>query len=290
MRSPDLQNQIFTTATVKIFLEEDDAGTLMQHFLAGHMIEESRDDSPSLFRKKGIYQVTFKGLRILEGWIENNGIEIEADHLIEVLSTLPIPRPKLWQLERRKEDDEIIINPSIITNLFLRVAGRRPNYLFDSNGGVGLIPVDSRNSLLKPLHRKGSEPFGWKVTLIETTHCFKAPKLLDYLGDFTTVTSSAEAAEMAAHLVRLGLITLVVDKAKKKDFLQIFRVNGYAPSGNPFISVGGSLVVIFGLLKFPSSRRKGNIDAPCRPSTPSPTKALVWQVGLVLMLLHCYRP
>ena len=242
VRSPDSQNQIFTTTTVKIFLEEDDAGTLMQHFLAGHMIKESRDDNPLLFRKKGIYQVTFKGLRILEDSIEDNCIETEADHLIEVLSTLPMPRPKLWRLERRKEDDEIIINPSIITNLFLRVAGRRPNYVFDSNGGVHLIPMDNRNSLLKPLHRKGSEPFGWKVTVIETTHCFKAPKLLKYLGDFTTVTSLAEAAEMAAHLVRFGLITLVVDKAKKKDFLQIFRVNGYAPSGNPFIGVGGFLV------------------------------------------------
>lgn len=287
VRSPDTQTQVFATTIAKISLDAADSGTLMQHFLDGHMIKEARDDNPPLFKKKGIYQITMKGLRILEEWIEDTGIETEADHLIAVLSTLPMPRPKLWRLERNKEDDNIIINPSIITNLFCRVVGRRPNYTYDSDAGMRLMPLGTKNALLKPLYLKGAEPFGWKVTLLETTHCFEVPQLLKHLCHYTTVASLAEAAEMAAHLVRLGFITLVVDKAKKNAF-QIIEVNGYAPSGNPFISVRGSSTAISNLLKISSPRRKENSGTPCWLSTLSPTKVLVWPVGLVSMLLHCY--
>ncbi|KDR79934.1 hypothetical protein GALMADRAFT_222866 [Galerina marginata CBS 339.88] len=239
-RSPDTGNRVFSPTIAKISLEEGDGAALMQHFLGGCMIMEARTNDLLIFRKKDIYQLTMKGLRILEGFIEENGIEAQADHLIAVLATLPMPRPKLWRLRRNTDDDDIIVNPSIVTNLFRCVTGRKPNYASGKFLGVRLIPKDKRDSLLKPLHAKGAEPFGWKATLIDTTHCFQAPNLVRYLCDHTTVTSLAEAAEMAAHFVRLGLITLVVDKEKKNDILQILTVNGYAPSGNPFISEEGT--------------------------------------------------
>lgn len=127
---------------------------------------------------------------------------------------------------RRSVDFEkleiITINPSIIT--LFRVSSR----IWQQVQWVIEISYCSKALFL----------FGWKVTLIETSHCFETPKLSKYLGDYTSVTSSVEATD-------------------------------YAPSGSLFIGVRDSFVVMFGLLKISSPRRKRNSDIPCRPSTPS---------------------
>ncbi|KAF8868652.1 hypothetical protein CPB84DRAFT_1199249, partial [Gymnopilus junonius] len=85
--SPGSKNAT-TSGTMQISLDEVDGAALMQYFLAGHMIKEARDDGPLPFSKKSIYQITTKGLRILEGFIGDNAIESEGDHLVAVLCTM----------------------------------------------------------------------------------------------------------------------------------------------------------------------------------------------------------
>ena len=68
-------------------------------------------------------------------------------------------------------------------------------------------------------------------------YCFQAVTALEWLCDFTSIVGRDEAAEMAAHFVRFGLITLVSDKRKGNDSAIIFTVRGSAPAGNSPVSV-----------------------------------------------------
>ena len=211
------------------------AKAMCQHFLDARLIENASDASTTLFRDRGVYQLTPKGLHVLERFISKNGIN--SDHLQPVFTSQPICI-KLLHLERRSVDDEIIVTQSVITALFRRFVGRQPNNappsdkLLDAfqkynerSKGITLNDVTERAQPLlgKPqLHHK---------------HCFAAVTALEWLCDFTSVVGREEAAEMAAQFVRFGLITLVSDKRKANEAAIIFTVRGSAPGGNSPVSV-----------------------------------------------------
>ncbi|KAF8973293.1 regulator of G protein signaling domain-containing protein [Flammula alnicola] len=240
IRSPDARNlsRIITTSTSELSLTEDSASGLMQHFIEGSLIKDATQDNSPFFKKKGIYQLTAKGLRVLEGFVEDNGIESDADHLVSVLSTQPLPRPRLWRLDRRPSDDELIINKSIIMNLFRHFVGRSPNYGLPGKdrAGVRLVEVARRTKLLDGLFLEGARPLDGKISAVQTTHCFEVPRMIKWLCDCTVIHSPVEAAEIAAHFVRFGLIALLSDKAKKNDFVQIFTISGSTPRGNSLVT------------------------------------------------------
>jgi hypothetical protein len=74
-----------------------------------------------------------------------------------------------------------------------------------------------------------------KSSMQNFKYCFPAIAALEWLCDFTTIVGRDEAAEMAAHFVRFGLITLVSDKRKGGDSAVIFTVRG--TSTNPNVAV-----------------------------------------------------
>ncbi|KAG5654654.1 hypothetical protein H0H81_009902 [Sphagnurus paluster] len=211
------------------------AKAMSQHFMDARLIENATDPSSNLFKDRGVYVLTPKGLHVLERFISKNGIN--ADHLQQVFSSQPICI-KLLHLERRSADDEIIVSQSVITALFRRFVGRQPNYPPQSSTppdqfqrynerskGVALMDVTERPQLGKSQqHHK---------------HCFAAVTALEWLCDFTSVVGREEAAEMAAQFVRFGLITLVSDKRKNNDSAIIFTVRGTAPGGNSVVSQQG---------------------------------------------------
>ena len=77
-------------------------------------------------------------------------------------------------------------------------------------------------------------------------HCFQAVTALEWLCDFTSIVGHDGAAEMAAHFVRFGLITLVSDKGNDSEI--IFTVRGNAPAGNSPVSVRSTNFVLYSLL------------------------------------------
>jgi hypothetical protein len=213
------------------------AKAMSQHFMDARLIENASDPSSNLFKDRGVYVLTPKGLHVLERFISKNGIN--SDHLQHVFRTQPICI-KLLHLERRSVDDEIIVTQSVITALFRRFVGRQPNYTpqastpvdpfleyHERSKGVGLMDVTER----------GQPP----LSMGQSRHkyCFAAVTALEWLCDFTSVVGREEAAEMAAQFVRFGLITLVSDKRKNNDSAIIFTVRGAAPGGNSPVSQHG---------------------------------------------------
>ena len=111
------------------------AKAMCQHFMDARLIENATDPSSNLFKERGVYVLTPKGLHVLERFISKNGIN--ADHLQSVFVSQPICI-KLLHLERRSTDDEIIVTQSVITALFRRFAGRNANYVPETSG----VPMD----------------------------------------------------------------------------------------------------------------------------------------------------
>jgi len=216
-------------------MTRDMAKAMCQHFMDARLIENAADQGSNLFKDRGTYVLTPKGLHVLERFISKNGIN--ADHLQHVFTSQPICI-KLLHLERRAADDEIIVTQSVITVLFRRFVGRQSNYPSSSSSpsdafgeyherakGVQLMDVQER-----------SPPSVSRSTVVHQ-HCFTAVSALEWLCDFTSVVGREEAAEMAAQFVRFGLITLVSDKRKTNDSAIIFTVRGNAPGGNSPINV-----------------------------------------------------
>jgi hypothetical protein len=216
-------------------MTRDMAKAMCQHFMDARLIENAADPSSNLFKDRGVYVLTPKGLHVLERFISKNGIN--SDHLQHVFRTQPICI-KLLHLERRSSDDEVIITQSVITALFRRFVGRQPNYppntstpldsfqeYHERSKGVSLMDVTERG---QPLLGKGQ---------LRQKYCFAAVTALEWLCDFTSVVGREEAAEMAAQFVRFGLVSLVSDKRKNNDSAIIFTVRGAAPGGNSPVSV-----------------------------------------------------
>jgi hypothetical protein len=226
---------VTTTTTTTFSMTREMAKAMSQHFMDARLIENAADPSSNLFKDRGVYMLTPKGLHVLERFISKNGIN--SDHLQQVFASQPICI-KLLHLERRSADDEIIVTQSVITALFRRFVGRQPNYpaqttlpvdafqrYNERSKGVALMDVTER---AQPLLGKGPQTHKYS---------FAAVTALEWLCDFTSVVGREEAAEMAAQFVRFGLITLVSDKRKNNDSAIIFTVRGSAPGGNSPVSV-----------------------------------------------------
>ncbi|KAG0698847.1 regulator of G protein signaling domain-containing protein [Suillus ampliporus] len=240
-RGPDPRDKsriVTTTTTTTFSMTRDMAKAMCQHFMDARLIENAADLGSNLFKDRGTYVLTPKGLHVLERFISKNGMN--SDHLQPVFASQPICI-KLLHLERRSADDEIIVTQSVITALFRRFVGRQPNYPTQSSAnppdafqeyherskGVPLMDVQER-----------AQPLLGKATVMHK-HCFAAVSALEWLCDFTSVVGREEAAEMAAQFVRFGLITLVSDKRKNNDSAIIFTVRGSTPGGNSPVSQHG---------------------------------------------------
>lgn len=204
-------------------MTRDMAKAMAQHFMDARLIENAADRTSNLFKDRGVYQLTPKGLHVLERFISKNGIS--ADHLYKVFASQPICM-KLLHLERRTSDDEIIISQAVVTALFRRFVGRQPNYMEEQIEDPNTEYHErSKGIPLTDVQERAPQLIG-KGPMQTFNHCFSAVTALEWLCDFTSIVGRDEAAEMAAHFVRFGLISLLSDKRKGSDSAVIFTVRG----------------------------------------------------------------
>ncbi|PWY97479.1 regulator of G protein signaling superfamily [Testicularia cyperi] len=203
---PNEPSRVVTTTTTTTFsMNRDMAKGICQHFMDARLIENAGDPGNPIFKDKGVYVLTPKGLHVLERFITKNGIN--GEHLLKVFSSQPICM-KLLHLERRVADDELLINTPVLEVIFRRFVGRSPNYeVTPGEGGtdrtLGVEMSDVQEKV------KGQ---GYRTV----KYTFSAMSALDWLCDYTTVCGKDEAAEIAAHFERLELVKLVVDKSRRE--------------------------------------------------------------------------
>jgi GTPase-activating protein SST2 len=227
-RGPDPRDpeRIVTTTTTTTFsMTRDMAKSMAQHFMDARLIENAAEPSANLFKDRGVYQITPKGLHVLERFISRNGMDAET--LLPVFQSQPICM-KLLHLERRQSDDEIIVSQSVITALFRRFVGRQPNMMQEKTQYTDPNVYYADRAKGMPLFEFGerTQASGGRGTPQPYQYCFSAVAALEWLCDFTSVVGRDEAAEMSAHFVRFGLIALAHDKRKGNDSAIIFTVRG----------------------------------------------------------------
>lgn len=221
----DPQRIVTTTTTTTFSMSRDIAKGICQHFMDARLVENAADPTSVSFKDRGIYQITPKGLHVLERFITKNGIS--ADHLVTVFTTQPICL-KLLHLERRQSDDEIQVTRSVIDVVFRRFAGgRHPNYVTDPHDSRG-VPNVARPYLenLRPsdaFDRSGGVELqdvtekGKGGGLVVTKQIFNSVGAIDWLVDYSTCCCREEAGELLAHFVRYNFIALYADRSKAGD-------------------------------------------------------------------------
>jgi len=216
-------------------MTRDMAKAMSQHFMDARLIENAADPTSNLFKERGVYVLTPKGLHVLERFISRNGIN--GDHLAHVFASQPICM-KLLHLERRAIDDEIIVSQSVIAALFRRFVGKEANYPASNSQPIDNTEVyHERSRGIQFMDVQDRVAASGRTQTVVHRFCFAALAALEWLCDFTSVVGREEAAEMAAQFVRFGLIALVSDKRKNNDSAIIFTVRGSSPGGNSPVSV-----------------------------------------------------
>ena len=229
---------VTTTTTTTFSMSREMAKGICQHFMDCHLVENATDIMAGFFKDRGIYMLTPKGLHILERFVSKNGIT--TDHLLKLFATQPITM-KLLHLERRSGDDEVIITRNVIEVLFRRFVGRIPN-LTKLNEDEILAHYYSRFYTKTPSLPAGEtldrsegiivrKPGGGEKTTSSDDYIFSARAAVNWMLDFTSATGIDEAAEILAHFVRYGLITLVSDKGKIKEENLIVSARGGGAGG-----------------------------------------------------------
>lgn len=232
-------------------MSRDMARGVGQLFIDAQLIENATDIPSKIFKERGVFMLTAKGLHILERFITKNGIA--ADHLLRVFATQPICM-KLLHLERRTQDDEILITRSVMEVLFRRFIGREPNVSklnddellgqFHSrphNKAPALPPGEECDRTLgMVLRRVWLPPPEGKKNQIEE-YQFSASSAMDWLIDFTTIVGLDEAAEVAGQFIRYGYISLVSDKGKVKEGNLVVTVRAGGAGGG----AGAQMVGLF---------------------------------------------
>ncbi|KZO97957.1 hypothetical protein CALVIDRAFT_562361 [Calocera viscosa TUFC12733] len=226
-RGPDPKDpsRIVTTTTTTTFSMSREMGKSMcQHFMDARLIENAGDRQSNIFKDRGTYQVTPKGLHILERFITKNGMT--ADHLVKVFATQPICM-KLLHLERRPDDDDIIISQTPIVDLFRRFAGRQPNYPTTSDANMPPDPAQEHHERAKGIFLQDvTERLEGQKNAQIFRYCFYSPAALDWLCDFSSIVARDEAAELMAHFVRYQLIQYVTDHSSRREDTISFEVKG----------------------------------------------------------------
>ena len=229
---PNDPSRIITTTTTTTFsMSRDIAKGICQHYMDARLVENATDPTSLVFKDRGIFQITPKGLHVLERFISKNGIA--ADNLVRVFVSQPICM-KLVYLDRHPTDDDIIISKTIIETVFKRFAGgRHPNYIIPPAEAHRLIqprpfidgasppPRFDRSSGVE-LQDVSEKTKSGQMTL--TPLVFSSQSAVDWLLDFTTCVCRDEAAEILGHFVRMGYIIMHMDRSRSGDKLVIVEV------------------------------------------------------------------
>ncbi|KAJ2963715.1 hypothetical protein NQZ79_g1208 [Umbelopsis isabellina] len=233
-------------------MTRDMAKTLCQHFLEAHLIESAIDPANrSSFKDKGLWQVTPKGLCILEDFCSRTIVDVK--HLRAPMARiLPI---KVIMLERHTDDDQLALNRRNVVVLFKIMMGSltfeesiaSSEYYIAENkkntndkntetvpfsilqpasdedigdGGNRILTGSkllttnvSRHRATIKQHQLYLEKYGTMLRGANRRH-FNGQICCDWLLDHTTVVSKKEAEVIASQFLRYSWIETAAEKTQ----------------------------------------------------------------------------
>ncbi|PWY73627.1 RGS-domain-containing protein [Aspergillus heteromorphus CBS 117.55] len=204
MPDPKDPSRIVTTTTTTTFsMAKEMARSVCQRFVDARFIESVDGKASQIFPLKGaLYQLTPKGINILQRFCQRNGIT--ARHVIDVLES-PRNTMQLVNLERDTETDKLSHDRATIEVIFRRFAGQDgPNIKSSISTSDSDSLSDYSNGLVgvkMARERKINEKI--------VSHTFTGKAAVDWLMDCSTTIERRETVLIAELFVKYGLIMML---------------------------------------------------------------------------------
>lgn len=205
MPDPKDPSRIVTTTTTTTFsMAKEMARSVCQRFMDARFIELADGRMIPVFPLKGcLWQLTPKGINILDRFCQRNGIQQE--HVLKLIHS-PYNTMRLVILERDVKSDKLCHDKTSTEVLFRRFAGSTPNIKINSQ-------ISDNDSISE--YQDGVTG----VKLAETRkiydkiikNSFTGKCAVDWLLDCCTTVERAECHEIASQFVQHGLIQSVLE-------------------------------------------------------------------------------
>ena len=222
-RMPDPKDpaRIVTTTTTTTFsMAKEMARSVCQRFLDARFIESTDGKALPLFPLKGaVFQLTPKGINILQRFCQRNGIT--ARHVIDVLES-PRNTMQLVNLERDADSDKLSHDRATIEVIFRRFAGQ------DGPNVKASVSTSDSDSLSDYSNGLVGVKMARERRLPDRTHhnTFTGKAAVDWLMDCSTTIERRETVLIAELFVKYGLITMHKpddDYPQPDDSLAVFQ-------------------------------------------------------------------
>lgn len=215
MPDPKDSSRVVTTTTTTTFsMAKEMARSVCQKFLEAKFIE-SVEGKTDFTNKSSVWQLTPKGIHILERFCTRNGIQ--SAHVKAVIESNRNPHV-LVILERNTENDKLHHDEQTIEILFRRFIGTTANEIqSDSDSIHEFSKCDVGVKLVK--HRP--------TTSRQYEYTFNGRNAAQWLMDCTTMVDPHESIEIGSLFLQLKLIAPVDPRVPEHTFQPVKQVHYY---------------------------------------------------------------
>ncbi|KAJ4994257.1 domain found in Dishevelled [Stagonosporopsis vannaccii] len=218
MPDPKDSSRVVTTTTTTTFsMAKEMARSVCQKFLEAKFVE-SVEGKTDFTNKSSVWQLTPKGIHILERFCTRNGIQ--SAHVKAVIESARNPHV-LVILERNTENDKLHHDEQTVEILFRRFIGTTANETAsDSDSIHEFSKCDVGVKLVK--HRP--------TTSRQYEYTFNGRNAAQWLMDCTTMVDPRESIEIGSLFLQLKLIAPVDPRVPEHTFQPIKQVHYYVTS------------------------------------------------------------
>lgn len=203
----DASRVVTTTTTTTFSMAREMARSVCQKFLEARFID-SCEGKTDFTNKSSVWQLTPKGIHIVERFCSRNGIQ--ANHTKALIDNPRNPR-QLVILERHRETDKLHHDEQTVQIVFRRFLGQSPNEVAaaDSDSIHEFYKCDTGVRLIR--HKPSSaRPY---------EHVLTGKATVDWLMDCCTMVDRREGVEIGGLFLELGLIAHVDARQEKSGFV-----------------------------------------------------------------------
>lgn len=215
MPDPKDSSRVVTTTTTTTFsMAKEMARSVCQKFLEAKFIE-SVEGKTDFTNKSSVWQLTPKGIHILERFCTRNGIQ--SAHVKAVIDSNRNPH-QLVILERNTENDKLHHDEQTVEIIFRRFVGTTANEsLSDADSIHEFSKCDVGVKLVK--HRP--------TTSRQYEYTFHGRNAAQWLLDCSTMVDPREAVEVGSLFLQLKLIAPVDPRNSEHTFQPVKQVHYY---------------------------------------------------------------
>ncbi|KAJ5925210.1 hypothetical protein N7454_007849 [Penicillium verhagenii] len=224
MPDPKDPSRIVTTTTTTTFsMAKEMARSVCQRFVDARFIEPVDGKALPIFPLKGaLFQLTPKGINILQRFCQRNGIT--ARHVMDVLES-PRNTMQLVNLERDTESDKLSHDRATIEVIFRRFAGQDgPNIKSSISTSDSDSLSDYTNGLVGVKMARERKLQDNKIY----NNTFTGKGAVDWLMDCSTTIERRETCLIAELFLKYGLITMIQDDKAFPDSNAVFQPSKYS--------------------------------------------------------------